>query len=457
MTLQHRFSLLVLFVLSATSTTSAARPNILLLVSDDQRPDTIGALGNDIIKTPALDRLVASGSVFTRATCANPICTPSRAEILTGCTGFRNGVFDFGRTISPSLTTLPEPFSDAGYATFYSGKWHNNGRPKDHGYESTRRLFTGGGGKFWKPQVDYRGQPITGYKGWIFRDENDTMLPNLGVGLTPHISEFIADGAIRAINAQGERPFFIHVNFTAPHDPLLVHKDYKNLYRGEDMPLPPNFRPSHPFDHGNQGGRDEVLLPLPRGKSDVQNDLAAYYAVISHMDSQIGRILDAIDQRGLRDNTIIVFTSDHGLAMGSHGLRGKQNMYEHTIGVPLIMSGPQIPSGKEYDAPMYLRDLFPTLCELASIDVPDVDGVSHVPVIKGTRKRMRDHIVGYFRDSQRMIRTSRLKLIKYPLAHQVQLFDLRTDPYEMRNVAGQQPEIVKELGSRLDRELQLMK
>ena len=133
---------------------AAERPNVLLLVSDDQRPDTIHELGNDLIRTPNLDRLVREGCAFTRATCANPICTPSRAEILTGCTSFRNGVHDFGRKVNPDVPLMARWFADAGYHTWYVGKWHNDGAPTERGYERTNGLYRGGGAKWYKPQTD---------------------------------------------------------------------------------------------------------------------------------------------------------------------------------------------------------------------------------------------------------------------------------------------------------------
>lgn len=409
-------------------------PNVVLIVSDDQRPDTIAALGNPLIRTPALDRLVRMGTAFDNAICANPICTPSRAEILTGCSGIRNRVFDFGRTIDPQLPTLPEPFADAGYATWYCGKWHNNGQPKDHGYSHTRGLYTGGGGKWAQPQVDYRGHAVTGYTGWIFRDQDGSPLPELGVGLTANISEIIADAAVGVITSS-ERPFFLHVNFTAPHDPLLIPPGDAYGYSSEQMRLPENFRPTHPFDHGNTNGRDENVVPPPRTEQEVLSDLAAYYSVITHMDAQIGRIIDALDQRDMLEQTIIVFCSDHGLAMGSHGLRGKQNQYDHTIRVPLILVGPGVPENRRSKGHVYLRDLFPTLCELAAVEVPDVDGKSQVPVLNGERDSVHEFTVGYFRDSQRMIRTDHWKLIHYPLIDRLQLFDLQKDPLEQNDLA----------------------
>tara|TARA_R110002049_G_scaffold50370_2_gene142957 strand:- start:10019 stop:11311 length:1293 start_codon:yes stop_codon:yes gene_type:complete len=425
------------------------------MVSDDQRPDTIAALGNSVIETPSLDQLVRRGSTITRATCANPICVCSRAEILTGCSGVRNGVFLNSRIIDESLPRLPKPFAEAGYQTWYVGKWHNNNRPINHGYAQTHHMFMGGGAKWWKPQVDYRGQEVTGYKGWIFRDSDDNLLPELGVGLTPRTSEVIADAAIDIIQRSGDAPFFAHVNFTAPHDPLLIAPEFADRYDPESIPLPKNFSPQHPFDHGNAGGRDEVLLPLPRTPEDVRADIAAYYAVITHMDAQIGRVLDALDKAGKTDNTIIVFSSDHGLAMGSHGLRGKQNMYEHTIGVPMIFVGPSIPQDRRFAANAYLRDIFPTLCDLAGLDVPEVDGQSQVPVLRGKQDSVYDHIIGYFRDSQRMIRTDRWKLIEYPLAQRNQLFDLQSDPLELDD-QSQNPDrqsLIAQLHQRLHRQI----
>ncbi len=141
-----------LLSLLAVANALADQPNILLIVSDDQRPDTIHALGNDVIQTPNLDRLVEQGSSFTRATCANPICTPSRAEILTGCSGFRCGVMDFGKPIDPAIPTMARWFSAAGYESAYVGKWHNDGVPIQRGYAFTKGLFRGGGGKLWTPK-----------------------------------------------------------------------------------------------------------------------------------------------------------------------------------------------------------------------------------------------------------------------------------------------------------------
>ncbi|WP_166829815.1 sulfatase-like hydrolase/transferase [Thalassoroseus pseudoceratinae] len=415
------------------------RPNVLLIVSDDQRPDTIAALGNTTIRTPNLDSLVQRGTTFTRATCANPICTPSRAEILTGASGFENGSLDFGQGISSDVTTLAETLRKSGYRTGYVGKWHNKGLPKDYGYQRTAGMYRGGGGKWWKPQNDSNGRPVTGYRGWIFYDENAQKQPERGVGLHGDISESFADAAISLIEAdqptENDQPFFVHVNFTAPHDPLFLPTDKQFHYQPEQITVPKNFLPQHPFDHGNFDGRDEQLFEWPRTKDMIRDELAVYYAVISHMDAQIGRILESLEDTNQTENTLVIFTSDHGLAIGSHGLRGKQNMYEHTIGVPLMMVGPGVPTNTRRTAQCYLRDIFPTVCDLVGLDIPKpVGGRSLKPVLAGDTEEIYSAVFGYYRAFQRMIRTPEWKLIRYPQVDREQLFHLTSDPHELTNL-----------------------
>lgn len=417
------------------STSSEERPNVLVLISDDQRPDTIAALGNTVIKTPHLDGLVKRGTTFTRATCAHPLCVPSRAEMLTGCTGFANGVNPSSKTADLSLPTWPQIMQQAGYRTWWVGKWHIAGRPSTRGFQESLGLFSSGR-RPKQPQFDFRNREVTGYRGWVFQTDDRKLYPELGVGLMPDISEKFANAAIEFIQRDESKPWFLMVNFTAPHDPLLLPTKYKRAYNPDDIQLPENFKPEHPFDHGNEGGRDESILPAPRTAKDVHIEIAAYYAVISHLDEQIGRIVKSLETKDKMRETIIIYTSDHGLAMGSHGLMGKQNMYEHTINVPLIFTGPQVPNGIKRDAQCYLRDLFPTVCELCGINIPEtVQGKSLWPAINGKESAIYPYIVGYFSDKQRMIRDDRWKLIQYPKVQRTQLFDLKTDPHELHNLA----------------------
>jgi arylsulfatase A-like enzyme len=427
-----------LILLGAYSAIASGRPpNFLVVLTDDQRPDTISAPGSSQIRTPQLDRLAREGTAFTRATCANPHCVPSRAEILTGCTGFRNGVQAATGKLRGDVTFWGETLRRAGYHTWYAGKWMNDGSPKTRGYEETRGLFSSGGsgGRGLTVATDHKGARVTGYSGWTFKTDDGRVELDKGIGLTGDTSRHIADAAIELIQRKPAKPFFLHVNFTAPHDPLILPPGFETRHAPEKMALPKNFLPEHPFDHGNLKGRDEQLLPWPRTPEAIRRELAAYYAVIEDMDAQLGRILAALDATGQRGRTVVIFSSDHGLALGSHGLMGKQNQYEHTIGVPLLMAGPGIPAGRRVDAQCCLRDLFPTTCDLAGVPVPDtVEGRSLMPVLRGEVKEIYPQIVGYWQDAQRMIREGNWKVICYPQAQRWQMFNVATDPDELNDV-----------------------
>lgn len=440
--------LLLVILTSIRAAQVSPPPNVVLIVSDDQRPDTIRALGNTYIETPNLDRLVAEGAAFTRAIAPNPHCTPSRAEIMTGASGFRNGSPPFGKAIRGDLVLWANTMRKAGYHAWYSGKWMNDGSPKTRGYEETRGLYSGGGGggreKMTYPKA-HNGRPVTGYLGWTFKTDDGKPELEKGVGLTPNTDRHIADAAVELIHRRPDQPFFLHVNFTAPHDPLHFPPGYEKKYDPASLPLPANFLPEHPFDHGNAGGRDELTLPLPRTASEVRGEMAAYYALVSNLDEQIGRIVEALRITGKYRHTVIIFTSDHGLALGSHGLMGKQNMYDHTIGVPLIMAGPGIPRNQRFAAQTYLRDLYPTVCELAGIPIPaTVEGRSLVPVLSGLARDIYPEIYAYWHQEkygaelplQRMVRTERWKLISYSHLNRAQLFDLANDPHELKDLAS---------------------
>jgi arylsulfatase A-like enzyme len=426
---------------------TARAPNVLLIVSDNQPADTIRALGNTYIETPHLDRIVREGSVFTRAITANPHCIPSRAEIISGASGFANGSRPFGRGLDPALPLWPQVMRAAGYHTWHVGKWDTDGTPRSRGYEETRALLTGGGAgnRAVSHPTMRNGRPATGYRGYTFKTDDNRPEPEKGVGLTPMTDRYIADGAIDFITRRTPEPFFLHVNFAGCHDPLLPGPGFENKYEPSGIPLPRNFLPSHSFDWGNAGGRDELLLPSPLAPEDVKQELADLYAVISHLDSQIGRVLDALRKNGAYDKTIVIFTTDNGAGVGRHGIRGYQNMYEHAISVPLIMRGPGIPAGARFAAQCYLRDLYPTVCDLVGIVAPaTVEGRSLVPVLSGRAREIYPEVYGYWHNPaktgpfpiERMIRTDRWKLIYYSHLDRHQLFDLENDPLELRDYSA---------------------
>lgn len=412
--------LLPILALAASLQAQAPR-NVLLLFADDQRPDTIGAYGNPYIRTPNLDRLVAEGFSFRRAYClgaqGGAVCVPSRAMLNTGRSFFRIPMDMEGET------TLGELLGRHGYATFATGKWHNGRESWLKSFQQGRNIMFGG-------MSDHTRVPLAdlGPDGKLGRERT-------GVRFS---SALFADAAIEFLrNYRDEQPFFAYVAFTAPHDPRNPPPRYRRMYYRRPPPLPPNFAPQHPFDNGHMTGRDESLAPWPRTELVVREQLAEYYGLITHLDRQVGRILRELASGPHAENTVVVYTADHGLAVGSHGLLGKQNLYEHSMGAPLVFRGPGIPAGGESNAFSYLLDIFPTLCSLLGVEPPDgLDGRDLAPVWRGESAAVRDSVFTAFRDLMRAVRDDRWKLIRYPKIDHVQLFDLAADPHETKNLAG---------------------
>ncbi|WP_373943643.1 sulfatase-like hydrolase/transferase [Polaribacter sejongensis] len=223
-----------------------------------------------------------------------------------------------------------------------------------------------------------------------------------------------------------EKPFFCYVAFNAPHDPRSPREDYIGMYKEEAIPLPGNFKGWHPFKFDNMNIRDETLGPWPRTPELIRESLADYYALISHMDNRIGDIIQTLKDQNLFDNTIIVYASDNGLGLGSHGLLGKQNLYEHSTKVPLIISGPGITKNEKSDALLYLFDIFPTLSDLCELPNPTTtDGQTFAPLLKGKEMETRKSLYTVYRNTVRAVRTDEWKLIKYPNQNYQQLFNLK--------------------------------
>jgi arylsulfatase A-like enzyme len=268
-------------------------------------------------------------------------------------------------------------------------------------------------------------------------------------------SELFSDGAIAFLREyKGDKPFFVYVSYTAPHDPRMAPEKYAEMYDPNRIPLPKSFMPEHPFDNGEMKVRDEKLAPWPRTPEIVRRHIADYYAMITHLDDQIGRVVKALKATGHAHDTIIVFAADNGLAVGRHGLMGKQNLYEHSVRVPLIISGPSLPQGKQCRALCYLYDIFPTICELTGIPVPEtVEGKSLVPLMREEKQELRGSIFCAYRDVQRMARGERYKLIEYLVGgtRKTQLFDLASDPWEINDLSAN-PEFAKHV-ARLRKEM----
>jgi arylsulfatase A-like enzyme len=252
-------------------------------------------------------------------------------------------------------------------------------------------------------------------------------------------TDLFADAAIDFLEAHAaahpETPFLAYVAFTAPHDPRTPPEPYREMYAGAGRPVPPNFMPVHPFHNGWMTGRDEQLAAWPRTPTVIREQLGEYYGLISHLDARIGDLLEALERTGLAARTLVVFSSDNGLALGSHGLLGKQSLYEHSTRVPLIVAGPGIPAG-ETRALVTLYDLFPTVAGWTGVEVPDgVEGRDLGPLWRGETVKVRDVLYTAYEDKMRAVRDGRDKLIRYPPLDYEQLFDLERDPYELDNLA----------------------
>ncbi len=395
-------------------------PNILFLFADDQRADTIAALGNPVISTPNLDRLVRRGLSFNRAYMAgsnNPAtCVPSRAMLLSG-----QPLKRVDETLMRD-TSWPEAFQSAGYTTFVSGKWHNGGPSLIKCFQQARAIFSGG-------MTNPMRAPLRHLEDGVLRKP-----------FTPdkHACEVFADEAVDFLAKHKGAPFLCYIPFDAPHDPHIVPDSFPVRYNPQSIPLPPNFAEVHPFDNGELQIRDEKLLPTPRQPDAVREMLADYYRYVSHLDSQVGRILDALDASPFADNTIVVFAADSGVARGSHGLIGKQNLYEHSLRVPLIVSGPGIPKGARTDAMCYLYDVFPTLGGICGVAAPPAsEGLDMSGVLKDPTQAGRDLLLFSYKEFQLAVRDQKFKLIYYPRVEVTQLFDLEADPHETKDISSE--------------------
>lgn len=398
------------------------KPNILFLFADDQRADAIGCAGNTYIQTPNIDKLAETGVRFTNNYVMGghhgAVCAPSRAMLMSGKSLFH--VYDN----LEGVHTMPMHFAENGYETFGTGKWHNGAKTFEASFQNGKNVFIGGmANHFEVPCRDLGAdgklsEPVNkGFSTDLFADAAIGFLDNYAKGTR-------------------ENPFFCYVAFAAPHDPRSPREDYIGMYPDESIPLPGNFKKLHPFEFDNLNIRDETLAPWPRTPEIIQASLADYYALVSHLDKRVGDIVEMLKKENLYENTIIVYAADNGLAVGSHGLLGKQNLYEHSTKVPLIMSGPGIPENEVCDAMVYLYDIFPTLADLCGLPTPEgIDGKDLAPVLMENEKAVRSSLYTVYRNTVRAVRTEEWKLIRYPQRDFTQLFNLKNDPLEINNLA----------------------
>ena len=408
-----------------------SQPNILFMIADDHRFDAIGAMGDATVQTPTLDSLMARGTTFRQThimgSLVGAVCVPSRAAVLTSASLFRSGMQEINR----DLAVWPQVMREEGYHTFATGKWHNDKQTFTNSFADGAKIFFGGMSSHFEVPV--------------FNYDANGAYPNTAKYIGEKFStEMFTDEAVQFLQEyDADAPFFLYLAFTSPHDPRTPPGEYASMYAPEEIPVPENFMPEHPFDNGEMRIRDEVLAPFPRTPEIVQQHIADYYGMISHMDAEIGRVLKTLEATGQLENTLIIYTADHGLAVGQHGLLGKQNLYSHSIRVPSIFAGPGVPEGKTVDALTYLYDVFPTVCELTAVACPDtVEGSSLVPLMNGSAERVRETVFAAYRDIQRTVSDGRWKLIRYYVSEEtgagtnrIQLFDLANDPGETTDLS----------------------
>ncbi len=440
-----------LFGLPSSAPGDDPKPNILFIFADDQCFDTISALGNPEIQTPNLDRLASRGTTFTHAynmgSWSGAVCVASRTMLNTGRFVWNaQAVYRSSEQERLAGRWWSEYLKSAGYRTYMTGKWHCTADAQKS-FDVVRDVRPG------MPQTIESAYNRPGPNNdW---SPSDRSIGGFWQGGT-HWSEVVANHAADFLKQASERdePFFMYLAFNAAHDPRQSPADYVARYPRQSIRVPENYLSIYPYAEQIGCGpklRDERLAPFPRTRAAVQLHRQEYYAIITHLDTMIGRILDSLAASGKADNTWIFFTADHGLAVGQHGLFGKQNMYDHSVRVPFIVVGPQVQAGRRIDQAIYLQDVMPTTLALAGVEQPShVEFQSLLPLLSGAESG-HGPIYGCYLDLQRSLRTDRYKLIAYPRAGVVRLYDMRNDPLEQTDLArqGESNSLVADLLDRL--------
>ncbi|WP_297696101.1 sulfatase-like hydrolase/transferase [uncultured Eudoraea sp.] len=457
--------LLLLFSCSEEKKKENAQPNIVFIFADDLTYSAINALGNKEIQTPNIDRLVNAGTTFSHAynmgAWNGAVCLASRAMIISGRSVWNADKFRqewlLGRGLDQTWGKLME---NAGYNTYMTGKWHVDAKAEDV-FQNVVHVRPGMPKDAWK-----NDEMIENFKSIAGTDTSPGKFMPVGYNRPiseadsswsaadtkyggyweggKHWSEVLKDDALGFVanTKKSDKPFFMYLAFNAPHDPRQAPQAYLDKYPMENISVPKSFLPEYPFKDGIGNGpdlRDEALAPFPRTEYAIKKHIQEYYAIITHLDDQIGAILDSLEESGQMQNTYIIFTADHGLAMGRHGLLGKQTQFDHSIRAPFVIMGPNVPKGKIISSDIYLQDAMATSLELAGIQKPGyIYFHSLMDLLEGKRdKSAYNGIYGGYVDLQRMIRKEGFKLIVYPKLDRVLLYDMENDPEEINDLSDE--------------------
>ncbi len=435
----HQFLFILTLILIAFGQARAnEKPNILFIFADDQCYKTIRALNNPEIHTPHLDQLVNRGTTFTHAYNMGgyhgAVCVASRTMLITGKYVWhaRKSEKELKKSLDGKL--WPQLMAKAGYGTYFTGKWHVKA-DANHLFTTARNIR---GGMPKQTPEGYNRPLADGTDPW---DPTDPKFGGFWAG-GKHWSEVVADDTLDYLNdaMKKNKPFFMYIAFNAPHDPRQAPKSYVDKYPAEKIAIPESFMPEYPWKDAigcGKGLRDEKLAPFPRTKHAVQVNRREYYAIISHMDAQIGRIMDHLKKTGQAENTYIFFTADHGLSVGHHGLIGKQSLFDHSVRVPFMVTGPGIKAGVRNSSPIYLQDVMATSLELAGAERPEhVQFQSLLPMLRENKKGGLDAVYGAYVDFQRSVTANGHKLLLFPKIKKALLFDMEADPEEMKDISS---------------------
>jgi len=418
---------------SATGRHSAPPPNILFIAVDDLRPE-LACYGNPFVKSPNIDALAGRGVRFVRAYCQYPLCNPSRSSLLTGRYPTTTGIMDnlkYFRDAHPTWQSLPEYFRAKGYVTARVGKIF-------HGGIDDQQSWVEGG------EAGMVRTPRTPQQAGQYRQQSDRWVALEGDGENQPDYR-TATRAIELLEKHKAGPFFIAAGFVKPHSPLIAPKRYFDLYDAEKIPLPPTFASEIRLPEGATQGaltpNGDLFIGRPASEKEAREMIRAYYACVSFVDAQVGRVLAALDRLKLRENTIVVFFGDHGYHLGEMGKWSKHNsLFEEGTRVPLVIAGPQVMSGRKSPRTVELLDIYPTLAALCSLPVPDgLEGQSLVPLLKDPEAQWKHPAYSFTRGRAGLgqtVRNERYRLTVWDNGNRgMELYDYEMDPVQGRNLA----------------------
>ena len=415
--------------------------NVLFIMSDEHSREIAGCYGNPLVRTPNIDALAARGVVFENAYCNSPICVPSRASLATGDYVHRIGYWDSAAAYDGRIPSWHHRVRKAGHDMVSIGKLHYRGADDDNGMSEVQHPI-------WI--VDGIGDT----HGLLRRDKRvrevaRELATEAGRGWSPYTryDVQVADATVRWLRERAERPagkpWVLFSSMVSPHYPLIAPDEFYDLYTDIDLPRPRLYgvadRPNHPvIDHYRETWNYDDFFDAER----LRAGLTAYYGLCSFLDYQIGRILAALEEGGFSDDTLVVYTSDHGESLGNRGLWGKSVMYEESSGVPLVMAGPGVDAGRRCASPVSLVDVYPTVVESVCGELDARErALPGDNLIRLAREQPASRVVfSELHDDgsmtgEFMVRQGDWKLVHY-VGYPPQLFNLATDPYEQHDLAG---------------------